>query len=80
MLTELALARLRAFNPSLRTWGLSATLGNLDDALAALVGAGRTGRVVRGHVPKPVTIDAVLPPRVERFPWAGHLGSECCVP
>ncbi|HVK15215.1 MAG TPA: ligase-associated DNA damage response DEXH box helicase [Gemmataceae bacterium] len=74
VLTELALARLRAFNPSLRTWGLSATLGNLDDALAALVGAGRTGRVVRGHVPKPVAIDAVLPPRVERFPWAGHLG------
>ncbi|QJW98380.1 ligase-associated DNA damage response DEXH box helicase [Frigoriglobus tundricola] len=74
VLTELALARLRAFNPRLRTWGLSATLGNLDDALAALVGTQNTGRVVRGHVPKPVAIDAVLPPRVERFPWAGHLG------
>lgn len=74
VLTELALARLRAFNPRLRTWGLSATLGNLDDALAALVGTSNTGRVIRGHVPKPVAIDAVLPPRVERFPWAGHLG------
>ncbi|HVK10045.1 MAG TPA: ligase-associated DNA damage response DEXH box helicase [Gemmataceae bacterium] len=74
VLTELALARLRAFNPGLRTWGLSATLGNLDTALAALVGTGRAGRVIRGHVPKPVTIDAVLPPRTDRFPWAGHLG------
>ena len=36
--TELALARLRTFAPNLRTWGLSATLGNLDVALAALVG------------------------------------------
>ena len=74
VLAELALARLRAFNPALRTWGLSATLGNLDAALAALVGTGRPGRVIRGHVPKPVAVDAVLPPRVERFPWAGHLG------
>jgi ATP-dependent Lhr-like helicase len=74
VLAELALARLRAFNPAVRTWGLSATLGNLDAALAALVGAGKAGRVIRGHVPKPVTIDAVLPPKIERFPWAGHLG------
>lgn len=74
VLAELALARLRSFNPRLRTWGLSATLGNLDTALAALVGTGRMGRVIRGHVPKPVAIDAILPPRVDRFPWAGHLG------
>ncbi len=74
VLVELALARLRAFVPRLRTWGLSATLGNPDAALAALVGTGGTGRVIRGHVPKRVAIDAVLPPRVERFPWAGHLG------
>jgi len=35
---ELALARLRRLRPGLRVWGLSATLGNLDEALAALVG------------------------------------------
>jgi ATP-dependent Lhr-like helicase len=74
VLTELALARLRAFAPGLRVWGLSATLGNLDVALATLLGPGRAGRLVRGHVPKPVTVDAVLPPRIDRFPWAGHLG------
>src|SRR5687767_8588135 len=33
--TELALARLRAWRPGLRTWGLSATIGNLQDALDA---------------------------------------------
>lgn len=75
---ELALARLRRWCPGLRTWGLSATLGNLPEALAALVGRPAEGapppRLLEGHVPKAVTIDAVLPPRVERFPRAGHLG------
>ncbi|OWK39849.1 ligase-associated DNA damage response DEXH box helicase [Fimbriiglobus ruber] len=74
VLTELALARLRGWNAGLRVWGLSATLGNLNHALATLVGVGGTGRMIRGHVPKPVVIDSVIPDRVERFPWAGHLG------
>ena len=74
VLTELALARLRSFQPALRVWGLSATLGNLDEALAALVGTGRSGRIIRGRVPKAIEIDSLIPPRMERFPWAGHLG------
>ncbi len=74
VLTELALARLRTFNPAVRVWGLSATLGNIDEAMAALLGPGRPGRVIRGHVPKAITVDAILPPRINRFPWAGHLG------
>ncbi len=36
--TELALARLRHLNPKLQTWGLSATMGNLDEALHVLMG------------------------------------------
>ncbi|MFN9719254.1 MAG: ligase-associated DNA damage response DEXH box helicase [Planctomycetota bacterium] len=35
---ELALARLRQWRPELRTWGLSATLGNLDEAMRVLLG------------------------------------------
>ena len=41
--TELCLARLRGWNPNLRTWGLSATMGNLDVAMAALMGIAREG-------------------------------------
>lgn len=74
--TELALARLRAFQPALRTWGLSATLGNLDEALSTLVGVGNTGVLVQGDVPKPVLIDSLMPPTIERFPWAGQIGSQ----
>jgi len=72
-LLELALARLRAMAPGLRIWGLSATLANLDEALAALTGnAG--GRLVRGLVPHELRIDSLRPDTMERFPWAGHLG------
>ncbi len=70
---ELALARLRRWNPRLRTWGLSATLGNLDEALDRLL-AGNPGRVVRGVSDKRVVIDTLIPAEVDRFPWAGHLG------
>jgi len=79
VLVELALARLRYYQPRVRIWGLSATIGNLQDALDALLGvdrATRRGRIVRGVEPKDVVIDALIPPVVERFPWAGHLGTQ----
>ena len=74
--TELALARLRSLHPTLRVWGLSATLANLDAALACLVGPARTAgaTVVRGLDAKEVVIDSLRPPTIERFPWAGHIG------
>jgi ATP-dependent Lhr-like helicase len=70
---ELALARLRRWNPKLRVWGLSATLGNLDEARERLL-AGTAGRIVKGASDKKIVIDTIIPRGVERFPWAGHLG------
>lgn len=72
--TELALARLRAIRPEVRTWGLSATLGNLDEACRALVGEGREGVLVRGDQTRELAIETILPDEIERFPWAGHMG------
>ena len=74
--TELALARLRALRPGLVSWGLSATLANLDDALAALVGpaGAAAARLVSARVPRPLEIETLIPERMERFPWAGHMG------
>ena len=54
-------------------WGMSATLGNLDEAMHTLLGHSH-GTLVRGAVPKKLVIDTLLPPRAERFPWGGHLG------
>ena len=67
---ELALARLRALRPGVRTWGLSATIGNLDVALRALLGVGAPndrGRIIRGVEPKEIVVDALIPPVIERF-------------
>jgi ATP-dependent Lhr-like helicase len=73
---ELALARLRGARPPLRAWGLSATLANLDTALACLVGVGSAApaRIVRGHEGKTIVIATAQPKTIERFPWAGHIG------
>ena len=71
---ELALARLRALNPSLRTWGISATLPDLEVALRALLGPGRPGRILRSAQVRTLEIESVIPPTLQRFPWAGHLG------
>lgn len=73
---QLALARVRALQPAVRTWGLSATIGNLETARDALLAAGEPGRIVRGEDPKRVVIDSLIPPVIERFPWAGHLGTQ----
>ena len=79
--TELALARLRRWRPKLRTWGLSATVGNLDVALRTLLGVADfetgevpVGRLVRGDMSKVLIVDSLIPETIERFPWAGHLG------
>jgi ATP-dependent Lhr-like helicase len=73
---ELALARLRGLAPGLVTWGLSATLGNLDEALAALVGpaAAPAARLVSARVPRRLEVTTLVPEPMERFPWAGHMG------
>ena len=74
--TELCLARLRKWNPSLRTWGLSATLGNLEVAMSALLGTNAEGTLINGGMKNKFVIETVVPKSLERFPWAGHLGGK----
>lgn len=69
---QLALARLRRFNPQLIVWGVSATLGNQQHAQEVLVGD--DGISVQGKLSKQLLVDTLLPPTIERFPWAGHMG------
>jgi ATP-dependent helicase Lhr and Lhr-like helicase len=74
---ELALARLRKFNPLLRTWGLSATLGNLDQARDALAGFEplQPMRIIQGDSKKKMQLESLIPAQMERFPWSGHIGT-----
>ncbi|VVO85523.1 hypothetical protein PS858_02021 [Pseudomonas fluorescens] len=70
---QLALARLRRWNPELIVWGVSATLGNQAHAEQVLIPQG-AGVSVQGQRTKELRVDTLLPPAIERFPWAGHIG------
>jgi ATP-dependent helicase Lhr and Lhr-like helicase len=78
--TELAVARLRRHLPELRLWGASATLGNLQEATHVLCDCGvpesRHGEwnLIADEQSKRVEIATLIPAKMERFPWAGHLG------
>ncbi|OCR22625.1 DEAD/DEAH box helicase [Pseudomonas syringae] len=69
---QLALARLRQWNSQLIVWGVSATLGNQGHAQQVLLGD--CGVSVQGKISKELWVDTLLPPAIERFPWAGHMG------
>jgi ATP-dependent Lhr-like helicase len=78
---QLALARLWRFNPGLVAWGLSATLGNLHEAMEVLCspgiaqGTAPTPALVRGRIDKNLVIDTLIPPDPGKYSWAGHLGA-----
>ncbi len=72
---QLGLARLKRWNPRLAVWGLSATLGNLAEAMQVLLGHDQ-GRSVRGKLEKDLVIDTLLPVNPGRFSWGGHLGRQ----
>jgi ATP-dependent Lhr-like helicase len=74
---ELALSRLKAISPALKVWGISATIGNMDQALEALLGSSlKPGmfEVVKADIRKKIEVESVIPDSLERMPWAGHLG------
>ncbi|RYY39235.1 MAG: ligase-associated DNA damage response DEXH box helicase [Chitinophagaceae bacterium] len=64
---------------SLSVWGISATIGNLDqsmDVLLAPVSVAFQVKpvIVRTNIRKQIEIDSILPDEIEKYPWAGHLG------
>jgi len=74
---ELGLSRLRGLQPKLKTWGISATIGNMDEAVEVLLGPDYNRdqtKIIRANIPKQIEVVSILPDEVETLPWAGHLG------
>lgn len=71
---ELALSRLRGLLPNLKVWGISATVGNLDEALEVLHPGDTAARLVRSGIRRRPEMTTLIPEEVQRFPWSGHLG------
>lgn len=73
---ELALSRLKALNPGLKVWAISATIGNLDEARKILLGdKDEEGVTIKADVKKKIVIETVYPDVVEKYSWVGHLGT-----
>ncbi|WP_289023415.1 ligase-associated DNA damage response DEXH box helicase [uncultured Salegentibacter sp.] len=75
---ELALSRLKTVSKDLRIWGISATIGNLEQAREVLLGpdseAFQNSTLIRANLKKKITVKSIIPPKMEKFPWRGHLG------
>lgn len=58
-------------------WGISATIGNLEQAADVLLGNGfpkENIRLIRSDIEKKITIESVIPHQIEKYSWSGHLG------
>ncbi len=74
---ELALSRLKSIVPSIKIWGISATIGNMEQSLQVLLGnhyRKNKFKIIRSDIKKEVEIISIFPDELERLPWAGHLG------
>ncbi len=75
VMAELALAKIRELQPKVRIWGITATIGNLDEALEVLIPYETKKTRIVSRERKKVEIIPVFPDEVELLPWAGHLGA-----
>lgn len=72
---ELALSRLKALNPGLKIWGISATIGNLNEAKEILLGKNHPNTTtIKADIDKQISIETIYPDVIEKFSWVGHLG------
>ncbi len=73
--------KLQTVNYKLQTclWGISATIGNLDEAREVLLASlsdkqKKEAEVVKAKMDKGIQMLSIIPDEIEKYPWAGHLG------
>ncbi|MFL9844181.1 ligase-associated DNA damage response DEXH box helicase [Flavobacterium rhizosphaerae] len=75
---ELALSRLKTITPKMRIWGISATIGNLQQAMEVLLGpeseALQNSTLIRAHINKKINVHSIIPEKMDAYPWRGHMG------
>ena len=75
---ELALSRLKTVSKELRIWGISATIGNLEEAQDVLLGMEiefrKNAVLIKSNQKSKVEVRSIIPKKMETFPWRGHLG------
>lgn len=76
VMMELATSYLFHTSENLRIWGITATIGNLDEAFDVLVPFEIPKTKIVAKEKKKIEIVSVFPNEVEELPWSGHLGSK----
>ena len=76
VMTELAVSRIFSYQKKLRIWGITATIGNLEEAMNVLIPYDIKKTKVVAKEKKKIEIKSVFPDDVEVLPWAGHLGTK----
>ncbi|QQL49556.1 ligase-associated DNA damage response DEXH box helicase [Mucilaginibacter ginkgonis] len=69
--------QLTTHNSQLKIWGISATIGNLEQAAEVLLGNSfppEQIRMVRANIEKNIVIKSVIPQNIESYSWTGHIG------
>ncbi|XHR93882.1 ligase-associated DNA damage response DEXH box helicase [Mucilaginibacter sp. UC70_90] len=64
-------------NCQLKIWGISATIGNLEQAAEVLLGndfPSEQVKMVRANLEKKLDIRSIIPQNIENYSWAGHIG------
>jgi ATP-dependent Lhr-like helicase len=75
VLLELAVLYIQSIQPQVKVWGLTATIGNVNEALDVLCGFKKMKTIIKAKEKKKIDIITVYPDEVELLPWAGHLGA-----
>ncbi len=76
VLVELALSQIISYQKKLKIWGITATIGNLDEAMEVLIPYPIKKTKVVAKEKKKIDIIPIFPDEVEILPWAGHLGAK----
>ncbi len=61
----------------LKIWGISATIGNLEQAAEVLLGNDfppEQIKMVRANLEKKLLIKSIIPENIENYSWSGHIG------
>jgi ATP-dependent Lhr-like helicase len=64
-----------SLTPHISVWGISATIGNLNEAKEVLMSSlQEEGVIVKANMAKRIEVESIFPDEIEKYPWAGHLG------
>jgi len=73
---QLAISKMIGLNPDLLVWGISATIGNIEEAVDVLLGNHSTDKreLIIAGVKKKTEVESIFPDDISEYSWAGHLG------